>query len=314
MSFWIWVLIGLVVVALIGAYIQHEDRELQKFLSDIHDMTNKTTSIPFPPSMSTQAVSRQQLSGVYSPFGSGHICSAPTDPTKYDPDWTKPTDSERTWALSTMPGKAEGHTIAWRAWDLHRNTPVSAVDDLRTDHLLGLSSHEAWRKLFDIYSEIEAMRHSKEPGYLLASTTFGTHHWKPGEPVIAEDIGADIDGRFSPAGPPPGIYAFKDLEQVGVMQAPIVGQVALWGDVVEHERGYRARYAYPVKLWVLGGEKAIAEALEKAYGVEVVAGEPEGWSQQDMLTPLQRYQQAAMQKRPLLESNGNARATAEHRR
>jgi hypothetical protein len=31
---------------------------------------------------------------------------------------------------------------------------------------------------------------------------------------------------------------------------PVLGQVALWGNVVEHERGYRAAFAYPTRLLV----------------------------------------------------------------
>jgi hypothetical protein len=29
---------------------------------------------------------------------------------------------------------------------------------------------------------------------------------------------------------------------------PVIGTVSLWGTVVEHERGWRARYAYPARL------------------------------------------------------------------
>jgi len=44
--------------------------------------------------------------------------------------------------------------------------------------------------------------------------------------------------------------------------------VALWGDVVEHEKGYRARYAYPTKLYVRHPQaKFVAACLEAAYGV-----------------------------------------------
>lgn len=54
-----------------------------------------------------------------------------------------------------------------------------------------------------------------------------------------------------------GIYAVKQehgellgYEQaVGSIKEPIVtGRVALWGRVAEHEKGYRAQYAYPISL------------------------------------------------------------------
>jgi hypothetical protein len=48
----------------------------------------------------------------------------------------------------------------------------------------------------------------------------------------------------------------------------VVGRVALWGRVMEHEHGYRAEYAYPQALYVVGAERA-ARHLERLYHVEV---------------------------------------------
>lgn len=54
-----------------------------------------------------------------------------------------------------------------------------------------------------------------------------------------------------------GIYALKDFCGVGL----VFGQVSLWGRVIEGERGYRAQYAYPKRLWVTQPSfKAIEEA------------------------------------------------------
>jgi hypothetical protein len=52
---------------------------------------------------------------------------------------------------------------------------------------------------------------------------------------------------------------------------PVIGQVSLWGDVVECERGWRARFAYPARLYVPGVSafaKEVAADLED-YGVPV---------------------------------------------
>lgn len=46
----------------------------------------------------------------------------------------------------------------------------------------------------------------------------------------------------------------------------IYGEVALWGEVVEHTLGYRAEYAYPHKLYA---HESIASALKNLYGCEV---------------------------------------------
>jgi hypothetical protein len=46
------------------------------------------------------------------------------------------------------------------------------------------------------------------------------------------------------------------------------GPVALWGRVLEFERGYRAQYAYPRKLYLYkDAEAGLAGRLQKAYGV-----------------------------------------------
>jgi hypothetical protein len=48
-----------------------------------------------------------------------------------------------------------------------------------------------------------------------------------------------------------GVYAMKTREHLDGQEYGrdcLVGQVALWGKVIEHERGYRAAFAYPVMV------------------------------------------------------------------
>lgn len=52
----------------------------------------------------------------------------------------------------------------------------------------------------------------------------------------------------------------------------ILGEVELWGHVVETERGWRASHAYPVRLYV--EDPAVARALAP-YGVPVISPECE---------------------------------------
>lgn len=96
--------------------------------------------------------------------------------------------------------------------------------------------------------------------------------------VISSDRipGANVMVRADP--PPPhqecpdrncscGIYAHKD-KMAGYHPSPpnrAWGKVALWGRVIEHERGYRAEYAYPVELNC--ADAKLAKQLAKAYGV-----------------------------------------------
>jgi hypothetical protein len=48
----------------------------------------------------------------------------------------------------------------------------------------------------------------------------------------------------------------------------ILGEVALWGHVVETEAGWRASHAYPARLYV--ADRAVAEALA-VYGVPILS-------------------------------------------
>ena len=65
--------------------------------------------------------------------------------------------------------------------------------------------------------------------------------------------------------PPEGIPALP-----GVV---IVGQVSLWGRIVEHERGWRASAAYPRHLYALTDDPMVAETLRERYGVPVEWGQ-----------------------------------------
>jgi hypothetical protein len=83
-----------------------------------------------------------------------------------------------------------------------------------------------------------------------------------------------------------GIYAARDLETLKQLVYPFldplfrrrriaVGEVMLWGRVIEGSRGYRAQRAYPKSLFLVPRKRDEAwvrfstAALEAAYGVPV---------------------------------------------
>jgi hypothetical protein len=89
-----------------------------------------------------------------------------------------------------------------------------------------------------------------------------------------------------------GIYAFRTRElaedllrrYTGVRQhygrryqelpplrqgSPIaLGSVSLWGRVVARENGFRAQYAYPYELFLIGGDEATASELRRLYAID----------------------------------------------
>ncbi|MBD0347550.1 MAG: hypothetical protein ICV59_00235 [Thermoleophilia bacterium] len=129
-------------------------------------------------------------------------------------------------------------------------------------------------------------------GYRLES--FTRHHvsW-PAQRRL--EAGCPVHGREAPSGAHEcGIYAFRTRElaetllrrYTGVRQCyasqtaelpparpgrPLaLGTVSLWGRVLVREHGFRAQYAYPYALELLGGDAEIARALRGLYAVDVL--------------------------------------------
>jgi hypothetical protein len=86
----------------------------------------------------------------------------------------------------------------------------------------------------------------------------GADPWPHGRPLEARcTVPRLVSGRRRHPAPDPdcrcGIYAADSLhvvrrERPAWPPAPVLGRVALWGRTIEHERGWRARFAYPDRL------------------------------------------------------------------
>jgi hypothetical protein len=83
---------------------------------------------------------------------------------------------------------------------------------------------------------------------LLRPVTAGSRAWRPREVAQAtcrlawshEAPNADCSC---------GLHATRDIDFLRRTRSPaVLGRVALWGRVIEHEHGYRARFAYPQRL------------------------------------------------------------------
>jgi hypothetical protein len=130
----------------------------------------------------------------------------------------------------------------------------------------------------------------------LWSTGAGKQRWGPGQPLAAVCVAKqvvtpdprgfklDVHFRSSHEGIPApwrpcscGVYAIRrreDLERVAGA-GTIVGQVALWGHVIEHQRGYRAQYAYPVRLWAPAREGIVGTMVPLPPGFPHLRSEGE---------------------------------------
>jgi hypothetical protein len=66
----------------------------------------------------------------------------------------------------------------------------------------------------------------------------------------------------------------REIGRVGVGSGrrPVaLGRVSLWGRVIENVDGFRAQYAYPYDLELVGGDEPLAAALRTRYAVDVTA-------------------------------------------
>src|SRR4051812_13449700 len=76
--------------------------------------------------------------------------------------------------------------------------------------------------------------------------------WRPGETLEAR---CPSGAHLAPSAECTcGVYAHKTrkaaIKHARMVSGAILGEVELWGKVVEHEHGYRAQYARPRALWV----------------------------------------------------------------
>jgi len=61
----------------------------------------------------------------------------------------------------------------------------------------------------------------------------------------------------------------KELPPVRQGRPIALGSVSLWGRILVRERGFRAQYAYPYELFLIGGDDQIARELRGRYAVDV---------------------------------------------
>jgi hypothetical protein len=164
--------------------------------------------------------------------------------------------------------------IGWRVWIV-----TSAADGLRLGSVLhdeiwapGTTALASCRRHDDFFAE-------PMPPHATPSPDCGCGFHAARDPVDAMSY---LQGRDEPA-----------------TLCRLLGEVALWGRLVETETGWRAAAAYPVRLYA--ADEAIAEALS-AYGVPVLPAAP-----QRAGTPVPYVPQLTS------SANGNAQRDRVHR-
>jgi hypothetical protein len=117
-------------------------------------------------------------------------------------------------------------------------------------------------------------------GLLLRPVTAGSRAWRPREVAQAtcrlawshEAPNADCSC---------GLHATRELDFLRRTRCPaVLGRVALWGRVIEHEHGYRARFAYPQRLRLIC-QFCFWQESAAASKPDVVS-----WYARDLLVPM----------------------------
>jgi hypothetical protein len=125
------------------------------------------------------------------------------------------------------------------------------------------------------------------PDRRLRSVALRRFVWPPGEPLRA----ACVAGRHRPPAPGCGcgLSATADLESLRARDQClsadplVVGEVALWGEVLTADDGYRAELAEPATLWLVADTVApderddVRTALAAAYAGPVALA-PLDWA------------------------------------
>ncbi|MDP9286340.1 MAG: hypothetical protein M3P41_15495 [Actinomycetota bacterium] len=138
--------------------------------------------------------------------------------------------------------------VGWRAWVL--------AEDLEGPELRSVVYQHVWPAR-------NALSMECEPGGCLGARWPAQTH-ACGIHAFKERAGA---ARF------PATWESRRAEGAGV-STYVIGQVSLWGHVIEHEHGFRGQFAYPYALCLPPGRRHLASPLARRYGVEVVVEAP----------------------------------------
>jgi hypothetical protein len=170
-------------------------------------------------------------------------------------------------------------------------------------HAAGLEPILAWRTW--------GLRREKHGSLRLRPVTGRVGPWEPGEPVHAV-----CRRRFHRAPRPScrcGLYASREVELL--RRAPdgtVLGSVALWGRVVEHQMGFRGEFAYPQRLgllcrpcfWLWGPGRAhvdVAVILARGQILPICVGQLEVLARRDDIR-IREVVSAADVERELLDT------------
>ena len=171
--------------------------------------------------------------------------------------------------MQHMPGRASGHIVGWRSWLV-----LEMPEGLR---LSGVGMPGVWLPLI--------------PNVAVCKSCSTEIMVAPDEMLLSDPLkqafrGVRTDALFTDCKCGlAGFYALKEPDPISLRTSfnpiyrTVTGLVALWGEVKEHEHGWRAEFAYPLgfinSFW--------ASHMAPIYEVPV-------WTLEESLEHLQLFQ------------------------
>lgn len=112
-------------------------------------------------------------------------------------------------------------------------------------------------------------------GRTLTAQGYNSMKWFVRKPMVATCYDDEEHETNAPDGNCScGLHAFKDLATLHqvVGSSEVLGRVALWGRIIEHEHGYRAEYAYPQVLFYgkHSADETTSRGVAQLYGIDVM--------------------------------------------
>jgi hypothetical protein len=141
--------------------------------------------------------------------------------------------------------------VAWRLWHVRRHDDAHRLESFTWHHV-------SWpaRRRFEARCPTHGGT-APVPGHECGIYAFANRE-------LAEDLLRRYTGVRHRYG-----RHYQELPPLRQGCPIALGRVSLWGRVLIRENGFRAQFAYPYELFLIGGDDDLARELRSRYAVDV---------------------------------------------
>lgn len=178
-----------------------------------------------------------------------------------------------TWGSMPMPSSSWYAGLLGGAID-ESTPPAPTINAIKLDALKAAEPRKAEARVPDYFTTLTGWRGWKVNPFEMRLGALGVSaEWKPRKEMRAKCT-KGLGGKHKAPNwdCECGIWAFSSLDNLvaaigsGYKEVKVIGQVELWGKIIETENGFRAERAYPKELWLLDND---LEELGLIYDVPI---------------------------------------------